>query len=120
MASIFKRGKRGTWWIKYYADGRQVYHSLSTTEARVAERIKRRIEGDEAKGELMAPSRTPLREFLDEYCRFLATIHTPKSYKNDLSVLRIVFGPICPSLEPGSCVNKRWKSPKPRNASQRL
>lgn len=112
MASIFKRGKRGTWWIKYYADGRQIYHSLNTTNARAAEKIKRQIEGDEARGDLIAPSKMVLPEFLEDYCRFLATIRTAKSYKNELSVLRIFFGPICPSLEPGSCVNKRWTSAK--------
>ena len=25
MAFIFQRGKQGTWWIKYYVDGKQVY-----------------------------------------------------------------------------------------------
>ena len=55
VASIFQRGKKGTWWIKYYVAGEQVYHSLQTTNARVALKIKRRIEGEEVKGELLAP-----------------------------------------------------------------
>ena len=32
MASIFQRGKQGIWWIKYYVNGRQVYHSLRACE----------------------------------------------------------------------------------------
>lgn len=32
------------------ANGRQVYYSLRTNDARVAKRIKRQIEGEEAKG----------------------------------------------------------------------
>ena len=112
MASIFQRGKCRTWWIKYYVDGQQVYRSLKTTVAREAERVKRQIEGEEATGSLVAPSRIALPEFLEEYSRFLSTIRTSKSYKNDISVLRIVFGPICDSLQPGSCTNWRWGSAK--------
>ena len=35
MASIFQRKKGGAWWIKYYVNGRQVYYSLGTKDARV-------------------------------------------------------------------------------------
>jgi hypothetical protein len=59
MASIFRRGKSQIWWIKYYANGRQVYYSLRTKDARVAKRIK----GEEAKGQLLAPSKTLLPAF---------------------------------------------------------
>lgn len=119
MAHIFQRGKRGTWWIKYYVDGKQVYRSLKTTVAREAERIKKLIEGQEASGDLLAPSRIPLPEFLEEFCRFLSTIRTPKSLKNDVSVLRTIFGPVCKSLEPGSCTNVRWGSAKRKPVERR-
>jgi integrase len=119
MASISQRGKNKIWWIKYYANGKQVHRSLKTTNAREAQQAKRLVEGDEAKGELIAPSSTPLPEFLESYCRFLSTIRTPKSYKNDLSVLRVFFGPICPALQPGSCVNKQWASTASAAAPQR-
>jgi hypothetical protein len=36
VAAIFKRGKHGIWWIKYRVAGKQVYHSLHTTNARAA------------------------------------------------------------------------------------
>ena len=61
MASIFQRGKGRTWWIKYYANGRQVYYSLGTKDARVVKRIKRQIEGEEANGELIRRQRRPYR-----------------------------------------------------------
>ena len=44
MASIFQRGKTGTWWIKYYVAGKQVYHPLRTSNERLALIMKRRIE----------------------------------------------------------------------------
>jgi len=109
MASIFQRRKGGCWWIKYYVNGRQVYHSLGTRDARVAKRVKRQIEGEEAKGELLAPSRTPLPLFLEDFCKFLSTVRTRKSYSADVSILRVFFGPVCPSLAHGSCVNTRWR-----------
>jgi hypothetical protein len=96
MASIFRRGKQGIWCIKYYVNGRQAYYSLNTTDARIAKKMKRQIEGEEAKGELLAPSKTPLPVFLEDFCRFLATIRTPKSYSADISVLRVFFGPYMP------------------------
>jgi len=110
MASIFRRGKSKNWWIKYYANGRQVYYSLRTNDIRVAKRIKRQIEGEEAKGELLAPSKTLLPAFLEDFGKFLSTIRTQKSYSSDISVLRVFFGPVCPALELGSYVNKRWRS----------
>ncbi|MCY2954339.1 MAG: hypothetical protein NTU53_20600 [Planctomycetota bacterium] len=119
MASIFHCGRSRIWWIKYYANGWQVYHSLHTDQERVALRIKRQIEGEEAKGELLAPSRTPLPAFLQDYCQFLITIRTRKSYKNDISFLGIFFGPVCPALELGSCVNKRWDDAGGRGAQPR-
>ncbi len=109
MAFLFQRGKKKVWWIKYYVDGRQVYHSLKTTNARIAHQIKRQIEGDEAKGELVAPSKTPLAAFLEDFCAYLSTTRTKKSYACDVSALRVVFGPICPALEP---LDQRKKSVK--------
>ena len=39
MATIIQRGKKGTWWIKYRVNGKQVYNSLNTTHRRVAEKF---------------------------------------------------------------------------------
>ena len=120
MAAIYKRGKKGIWWIKYYVAGKAVYYSLRTTNARAAERIKKQIEGDEAKGELLAPSRTPLPELLEDYCQFMATFRTPKSCSADVSILRIVFGPITPALELGSHANRRFRTDSARRVRDTL
>jgi hypothetical protein len=74
MASIFRRGKSQGWWIKYYVNGRQVYYSLRTNDFKVAKRIKRQIEGEEAKGELLAPSKTPHLLFLRTSASFLGQL----------------------------------------------
>ena len=87
MASIFQRKKGGASWIKYYVNDRQVYYSLGTKDARVAKGVKRRIEGEEVKGEPLAPSETLLPAFLDDFCQSLSTIRTRKSYSGDMSVL---------------------------------
>jgi len=115
MASVFKRGQ--VWWIKYYVNGHPVQHSLETTEERVALAKKSKVEYERATRGLALPSKTPIAEFLEEFCRFLETIRsTHKSYKNDMSRLRVFFGPICPSLELGDTCNKgkrrRKKRPK--------
>ena len=40
----------------------------------------------------VAPSKIPLTEFLQDFCQFLSTIRTSKSFANDVSILRIFFG----------------------------
>jgi hypothetical protein len=59
---------------------------------------------------LLAPSKTPLPALLEDYCGVMSTFRTPKSYSADVSVLRIFFGPICPALELGTCVNRRFRA----------
>lgn len=71
MASLYQRGKKGTWWIKYYVRGRPVFTSLKTTNARAAERVLKQIEGEHAGGSLVAPSKTPLPEFLEDCGRVI-------------------------------------------------
>ncbi len=61
---------------------------------------------------MIAPSRTPLPELLEDYCQFMATFRTPKSRSADVSILRIVFGPITPALKLGSRVNRRFRTDK--------
>jgi len=109
MASIFKRKRSKFWYVKYYVHGQQVYRSLETTSERVARRLKEQIEADETRGDLVAPSKIPLPEFLEDFCQFLTTIRTSESYRGDLSSLRVFFGPICPSLKLGTHVNRRFR-----------
>jgi len=120
MASIFKRADSKIWYIKYYVNGRQVYQSLETTSERVARQAKKQIEADEVKGDLIAPSKIPLEKFLEDFCQFLSTIRRGKSYSGDISLLRIFFGPICPSLELGSHVNSRFGGENPKTIKDRF
>ncbi|MCY2929338.1 MAG: tyrosine-type recombinase/integrase, partial [Planctomycetota bacterium] len=109
MATIFKRSRSRFWYVKYYVHGQQVYRSLETTSERVARKLKEQIEADEVRGDLVAPSKTPLPEFLENFCQFLTTIRTDKSFSADASALRVFFGPICPSLKLGTHVNARFR-----------
>jgi len=109
MATIFKRSRSKFWYVKYYVNGKQVYRSLETTSERVARKLKEQIEADEVRGDLVAPSTTPLPEFLEDFCQFLTTIRTSKSYSADTSSLRVFFGPVCPSMKLGTHVNARFR-----------
>ncbi|KPK76897.1 MAG: hypothetical protein AMJ79_05035, partial [Phycisphaerae bacterium SM23_30] len=100
MASIYQRGK--VWWLKFHLNDIRIQQSLHTNNKRVALDRKRQIEYQLATRGLVLPSETPLAEFLEDFCQHLKTIRTPKSYKNDISNLRIFFGPVCPSLQPGN------------------
>lgn len=55
MATIIQRGEKGTSWIKYRVNGKQVYNSLNTTHRRVAEKFKRQVEAESDRGDLLAP-----------------------------------------------------------------
>lgn len=46
--------------------------------------------------------------FLEGFAGHLATTRTGKSYKNDISYLRIFLGPICDALKPGGTRNTRF------------
>lgn len=104
MASIYRRGK--VWWVKFHLRGIRVQQSLNTTHERVAQARRSQIEYRLATGTLVIPSETPVGDFLEGFCQYLRGTRTRKSYKNDISYLRIFFGPICRSLEPGNTCNR--------------
>ena len=107
MACLYKRGER--FWIAYYLDGKLVQRSLRTTNTRVARDKKRKIEYELAIGDLHAASKLPLSAVLEAFCSHLRTIRTHKSYKNDVSRLRVFFGPISELLKPGVPGDKNGK-----------
>ena len=113
MASLFKRRKQ--YWVNYYLDGVQVRKSLRTTNERVARAKLKQIEYELAIGDLHVASRLPLPVILETFCRHLMATRTYKSYKNDFSRLRVIFGPICEALKirpPGSPSSRRAR-PQP-------
>lgn len=108
MASIFRKPGNSMWWVTYNHKGKRLRHSLRTTDERAALKKLKKLEGELVTGELESKSLTPIVQFLEEFAGHLATARTRKSYKNDISNLRIFFGPICEALRPGSTRNRRF------------
>jgi integrase len=114
MAHVYKRGQQ--YWISYYLDGNLRQKSLKTKNERVALSKKKQIEYELSIGDLHIASRLPLPVLLETFCKHLQNIRTRKSYKNDISRLRVFFGPVCESLKPypssteqGGRIKKRLK-----------
>lgn len=63
MASLFRRGKKGIWYVTYREKGRQKVRSLKTCDKREARRLKREIEGvlDERGSVSLQVSATPYK-----------------------------------------------------------
>lgn len=97
MAHLYKR--RNKYWICYYVRGEKIQKSLQTDNDRIAREKKRKIEYDLSIGNLHIASQLPLALMLEDFCRYLKTARTYKSYKNDISRLRVFFGPVCESLK---------------------
>lgn len=99
MACLYRRGR--IFWISYYIGDKQIKKSLNTTNERLARSKLKKVEYDLALGDLHVASKLPLPSILEAFCRELMASRTGKSYKNDLSRLRVFFGPICDVLKPG-------------------
>ena len=97
MAHIYRRRKQ--FWVCYYVNGKKIQKSLGTDKERIARDKKRKIEYQLSIGDLQITSRLPLTNVLEDFCKYLKMTRTHKSYKNDISRLRIFFGPICESLK---------------------
>ncbi len=118
MATLYRRGK--VWWVYSGVKGERYRWSLETTDERTAKLKLRKIEYQQATGDLDLPSVTPIDLFLQSFCEHLQTSRTDKSYKNDISYLRTVFGPVCEALKPRSTVNHRHRARKVIKVKDRL
>jgi len=98
MASLYRRGK--TYWVKFRDGDRIVRKSLTTRNYTVARREKSKLEHELDEGSYQPASHTPLAPFLENYCASLKATRSWKSFKNDVSCLRLIFGPVCAELEP--------------------
>ncbi len=110
MATLFRRGN--TWWIYASCKGKRHRWSLRTTDQRIAKQKLRKHEYELQTRGLELPTVTPLEPFLESFCEHFETTRTRKGYKNDISYLRTIFGPVCPALEPRSTLNHRHKPKK--------
>jgi hypothetical protein len=118
MATLYRRGK--TWWVYTCTNGKRRRWSLGTTDERVAPQKLRKLEYEQATGELELPSITPIDSFLQAFCEYLETARTGKGYKNDISYLRTVFGPTCEGLKLASTLNRRYKAKRQIKVRDRL
>ena len=84
--------------------------SLGTTNERIARRKLKKYEYEQSTGDLELPSVTPLEPFLEDFCEYLETARSRKSFKNDISYLRTFFGPACEALKPRSALNCRHEA----------
>jgi len=122
MAHLYRRGKKGTWYVKFYRDGKQVLRSLKTTNRRVARDLAIQLEaGAEptpaAHGQpapipsqpsaktaeaqpVPAPAdgRLRLADVLTDFVDQMESNRTHKSFVNECSRLRTIFGDACPRL----------------------
>jgi integrase len=113
MASIYKR--RRMWWIKYYVGGKPIQRSLRTQNAREAETICKQYDAAETVKLLAEPSNTPIRPFLQDLCECWKKTRTGKGATNDISRLRLFFGPVCPALKyPPQTEKKHKDNRRPR------
>ncbi|NNF43760.1 MAG: tyrosine-type recombinase/integrase [Phycisphaerales bacterium] len=98
MASLTRRGAR--YYVRVYVNGRQREIATKTSCRKVAEKIKQKLEYEQATGILQEATQTPLDELLTNFVAHLRTRLPPKSVNNDISRLRSIFGAIVPALEP--------------------
>ncbi|MCB9852789.1 MAG: tyrosine-type recombinase/integrase [Phycisphaerales bacterium] len=108
MATIFRKDDKQIWWITYYHKGKRYRYSLRTTDQRIALKKLKKLEGEIVTDELETRTRTPIAPFLEAFAGHLTATRTTKSYKNDISYLRIFFGPICQALVPKTTRNRRF------------
>ena len=71
---------------------------------------KKHLEALEVTDQLAHPSSTPIEAFLQSFCEFMRAAQTRKSAKNDLSYLRMFFGPCCDALKFGSHVPHKFRN----------
>jgi integrase len=114
MATLYRRKKQ--FWVSYYVGKKRVRRPLDTTDAREAKAKLSQIDYGLSMGDLHLASKIPLAEFIESFCRHQQATRSHKTYKNDVSRLRIIFGPICESLKirpPGSSNSPRQANPRP-------
>ena len=61
---------------------------------------QKRLEYELSLGDLHIATKLPLPVVLEVFSKHLKTNRTRKSWKNDISRLRVFFGPVCESLKP--------------------
>jgi len=97
MASLLKRGSK--YYVRVYVNGKQKDISTKTSSLQLAKKVLQKVEYENATGQLASATRTPLPKLLTDFVVHLKAKHRIKSFKNDLSRLRTIFGPLVAELE---------------------
>ena len=114
MATLYKRKNR--FWVSYWIQGKQFQKSLGTDNERVAQQKLKQIEYELSLGQMQGITRLPVPQFLEGFCQHEKAVKARKTYKNDVSRLRVIFGPVCEALRilpPGSPEAPRQGRPAP-------
>jgi integrase len=98
MASLLQRGN-GKYYVRVYVHGKPKDIATGTTNIKLAEKFKQKIEYENSTGKLAATTQTSIDHLLRAFLAHLAASHRPKSVQNDTSRLRVIFGPVIPELE---------------------
>jgi integrase len=97
MASLLKRGNK--FYVRVYVNGKAKDIATKSSNIKIAEKLLQRIEYENATGQLARATKTPLAKLLEDFVAHLRANHRDKSVKNDLSRLRMIFGPLTTALE---------------------
>jgi integrase len=97
MASLLRRGNK--YYVRVYLNGKQKDISTKTSSLQLAKKVLQKVEYENATGQLGAATRTPVPKLLSDFVAHLKVKHRIKSFNNDLSRLRTIFGPMVPELE---------------------
>jgi integrase len=97
MASLLKRGNK--FYVRVYVNGKAKDIATKSGNIRIAEKLLQRVEYENATGQVATATKTPLAKLLEDFVAHLRANHRDKSVKNDLSRLRMIFGPLTPALE---------------------
>ena len=96
MASLIKRGNR--YFVRLYVDGKRREIATKTSNKKLAVQIKKQYEYQNAVGVIESKTRTSLTLLLTKFLGHLEITHPRKSFANDRSRLRVLFGQIVPEL----------------------
>jgi integrase len=97
MASLLKRGDK--FYVRVYMNGKAKDIATKSSNIKIAEKFLKKIEYESATGQLATATKTPMAKLLEDFVAHLKANHRVKSVKNDLSRLRVIFGPLTPALE---------------------
>jgi len=98
MSQLLRKGRN--FFVRVHVNGRPRDIATRTSDRRQAEIMKARIDLAHRRASPFADTRTPLEPALAEFCAHLAHDRRPKPLLNDLSRLRMLFGPRVDALAP--------------------